>query len=78
MDELVASRPGRKPGFPVLTPDRRRRLIVAAARHVMRRDGIEGVTLPAVARACRVPTSVSLIKHYFGNQEALRQAAEAR
>lgn len=56
-------------------PRARRRIIIEAARAIAEEHGIEAVTLAGTARACAVHTSVSLIKHYFKNQEGLRRAA---
>lgn len=54
----------------------RREQILDALEHCLARHGLEGTSLDAVARAAGVARPV--IRHYFGNRDALLAAAVAR
>lgn len=55
----------------------RRGIIIKAARQIADEYGAEAVTVANTARACSIPTSVSLVKHYFKNAEGLRRVVSA-
>lgn len=74
-EQGLAPRPSVQINSVRISPEARRRIIIEAARAIAKEHGLDVVTLATTARACSVYTSVSLIKHYFKNQEGLRRAA---
>ncbi len=57
----------------------RRRLILEAAKRIVGNNDPAVLALRDVADACEVPTSLSLVKHYFpGGRKALLRALAQR
>lgn len=60
--------------------DIRRDAMMISAASIVRRYGFVSLTCASVANECTkrdVPTSVSLVKHYYGNRETLCRALGA-
>lgn len=52
----------------------RRSVILTAGRNLVRAKGFANLSLELVAAWCEVPTSRSLVRHYFANRRTLAQA----
>lgn len=57
-----------------LQPDNRRAVIITAAISIAKAHGLHRVTHGAVAKQCRIETSIKTVRHYFGTQVDLWQA----